>query len=130
MVKQKVYSLLENLDQLSNLNIGFAFLLIFSTDIYSNSLFFLNQILIAQAVLHYLELTKLQLAHKILYQLLKILLFDLLQQFSTSLTQFLYQFRSRFISQLMKGISRVLLKLLRDLHGIIISTSFVEFLFV
>ena len=110
MVKQKVYSLLENLDQLSNLNIGFAFLLIFSTDIYSNSLFFLNQILIAQAVLHYLELTKLQLAHKILYQLLKILLFDLLQQFSTSLTQFLYQFRSRFISQLMKGISRVLLK--------------------
>ena len=30
----------------------------------------------------------------------------------------------------MKGISRVLLKLLRYLHGIIISTSFVEFLFV
>ena len=32
MIKQKVYLLLENLDQLNNLNIGFIFMLIFLID--------------------------------------------------------------------------------------------------
>ena len=32
MLKQKVYLLLENLDQLNNLNIGFIFMLIFLID--------------------------------------------------------------------------------------------------
>ena len=36
MIKQKVYLLLENVDQLSNLNIEFAFLLILLIDIYSS----------------------------------------------------------------------------------------------
>ena len=58
-------------NQLTNLNIYLVFLLIFLIGIYSSQLFFWNQILIAQAVLHYLELIMLQLEHKVLYQLLK-----------------------------------------------------------
>ena len=40
MIKQIIYLLLENVDQLSNLNIGFVFLLVFLIDIYSSQLSF------------------------------------------------------------------------------------------
>ena len=64
-IKQKVFLFLVHLDQLINVNIDFAFLLKLLVDICSNQLFLQNQILIVQAVWHYLELIKLQLKHKV-----------------------------------------------------------------
>ena len=75
-------------------------------------------------VLHYLELIKLQLEHKVLYQLSQMLLLDL-QQYWSYLTYFSDQVRLRLISQLIKGISRVLQKLLRYFNSSLISTCFV-----
>ena len=70
MRKQKVCLLPENLGQSKNLNIGLEhFVLLFLTEIYSLCIWAL--ILIIAIVLHYLELIKLQLEHKVLYQLLQ-----------------------------------------------------------
>ena len=44
------------------------------------------------------------------------------------ITQFSHQFQSRVISQLIKGISRVLQKLLRYFNGTVISTFFLPLL--
>ena len=52
MMEQKVYLLLENLDQLWNINIDLAILLILLVDVCSKELFFENLILIAVIVLH------------------------------------------------------------------------------
>ena len=50
---QKVYLLLKNLDQLKDLNIGFAHIFLGLIDIYSNTFFFQNLILIVVIVLNY-----------------------------------------------------------------------------
>ena len=65
MIKQNVYLLPENLDQLSNLIIDFVLVLILLIDIVNFSLGS-----IAVVNLYYLELIKLLHEHKILYQLL------------------------------------------------------------
>ena len=70
--------------------------------------------------MHCLESIKLQLEHKVLYQLLK--MFSWAAAIVATISQFSYQFRSRLISQLIKGISSVLQKLLRYCNGTIIST--------
>ena len=54
-------------------------LLSFFINIYSNELFFYNLILIVVVFLHYLVLIKLRPVHKILFQLLQILVLDLQQ---------------------------------------------------
>ena len=46
MTKQKVYFLTENLDQLSNLNIGFVLALLLSIDIYFDSYLLMIMLLI------------------------------------------------------------------------------------
>ena len=66
--------------------------------------------------MHYLELIKLQQGHKVLYQLLQMLL--LLYHFSD-------QVKMRLISQLIKSISRVLQESLKYFNSTIILTSFV-----
>ena len=58
MLKQKVYLLIENLDQLNDLSLHFEVLILVLIDIYSNSSFFENLILIVLIILYYLELTK------------------------------------------------------------------------
>ena len=70
-------------------------------------------------VLHYFEPTKLQMEHKVLYQLLQMLLL-LYQQ----ITNFSDQVKMKLVSQLIKGISRVLQKLLKYFNCTILSTSF------
>ena len=65
---------------------------------------------------------KLQQEHRVWYQLFENLDFDLLQY---QLQELLDHFNWRIISQLIKGISSVLLKLLRYFNGTIISASFV-----
>ena len=56
MIKQKVYLLLEKLDQLNNRNVGSLSVLLLLTDIYSKELFFQNLISIAEIFLHSLSL--------------------------------------------------------------------------
>ena len=80
MVKQKVNLLFENLDQLSNLNMGFMSVLLLLIDICFSSLFFYNLISFAVMGLYCVKLIKLQLLHRVLYQLLQMLRFHLQQQ--------------------------------------------------
>ena len=55
MIKPKVSLVLENLDQLSNLNIDLVFLLIFLTDIYSSYLCVWILISIVEVIFYYLR---------------------------------------------------------------------------
>ena len=73
MIKQKVYLLPEKLDQLSNLNISFGFLLLLLVGIYSSYLCIIL-ISVAVVVLHYDQFIKFQVEHIVLYQLLQMLL--------------------------------------------------------
>ena len=73
MIKQKVYLLTKNLDQLINLNNGFA-LAIFIPIVFLKPDF--NCCIIVVIVFHYHQLIKLQLEHKALYHLLEMLLLD------------------------------------------------------
>ena len=74
ITKQNVYLLPENLNHLSNLNISFVSLMLVYIDITLIQLIVLVKLfLIATTVLHYLELIKPQLEHKVLYRLLQIL---------------------------------------------------------
>ena len=70
--------------------------------------------------MHFLELIKLQLEHKVLYQLANVVAFASLDK-----THFSGQAKMRLISQLIKGIPRVLQKLIKYFNGTIISTFFV-----
>ena len=79
--------------------------------------------MISAIVLHYLEMIKSQLEHKVLYQLLQMLILNS-QQLLAIIKQFAKQIRKRLISQLYNSISRVLQKLLRYFNGTIRSTSF------
>ena len=89
--------------------------------IYSFKLFFLKSILIAKVIFYYLVLIKLQVGH--------ITLFPVYWNFPSPvelvITQSLDYFNSRFTSQLINSISRVLQKLLKYFSGTIISVSFV-----
>ena len=78
--------------------------------------------MISAIVLHYLEMIKSQLEHKVLYQLLQMLILNS-QQLLAIIKQFAKQIRKRLISQLYNSISRVLQKLLRYFNGTIRSTS-------
>ena len=78
--------------------------------------FFQNLIVVVLIVSQYPELKKLQSEHKVLYLLFQIF-------FSTEgITQFSDQVRMRLISQLIKGISRVLQKLLKYFNDTAILT--------
>ena len=74
------YLLLEKVDQLGNLNISFSPVFFFTFVWYLFQLTVLvklfKKILVVQAVLHYPELIKLKSEHKVLYQLMQMLLFD------------------------------------------------------
>ena len=91
-------------------------MLILLTDISSSWLFVQNLILIVSVVFNCLELIKLLLERKILYQILQIELFlqQLEQQYfapvAAKIIQFAYHARIILISQLIKVISGVLLK--------------------
>ena len=107
-IQQKVYTLLENLDQLRNLTTDLFFLLIFLVDIYKLIALLKPDFHCFSSFALHCELRKLQLERKFLYQLLKMLWLELLTALEAAITQFSDQFRSRLISQLIKGISRVL----------------------
>ena len=107
-IQQKVYTILENLDQLRNLTTDLFFLLIFLVDIYKLIALLKPDFHCFSSFALHCELRKLQLERKFLYQLLKMLWLELLTALEAAITQFSDQFRSRLISQLIKGISRVL----------------------
>ena len=73
--------------------------------------------------MHYLDLIKLQLEHKIIENVVAWTATSV-----ATITQFSNQIRSRLISQLIKSIWRVLQKLLRYFNGTILSTFFVSLL--
>ena len=70
--------------------------------------------------MHYLEWIKLQLQHKILY-----VIENFISTTTGEITQFSYQFNLRLILQVVKGVSRVLQKLLKYFNGTVSSTFFV-----
>ena len=70
----QVYLFLKSLDQLNNLNIDLLFLSILLMDICSIQLFF------EKPFFYYFVLIKIQLKHKFLYQILRMLHFDLIQR--------------------------------------------------
>ena len=94
-IQQKVYILLENLDQLRNLNTDLFFLLILLVDIYKLIVLLKPGFNCFSSFALHCELIKLQLERKFLYQLLKMLWLELLAALEAAVTQFSDQFRSR-----------------------------------
>ena len=87
MMKQKVYLLLGNLDQLYHLNIVFVLDLILLIDSYSSYLCLWILIWFVVVVLYYLQLVKLLLEYSILYRLLQRLWLCLLCNWHKLLTK-------------------------------------------
>ena len=107
MIKPKVSLVLENLDQLSNLNIDLVFLVIFLTDIYSSYLCIWILISIVAVIFYYLTTgTK-----SFIYVFAKVVSLK-----PSEITQFADQIRIWLTSQLIKDISRVLQKILKYLN--------------
>ena len=104
MIKPKVSLVLENLDQLSNLNIDLVFLLIILTDIYSSYLCVWILISIVAVIFYYLTTgTK-----SFIYVFAKVVSLK-----PSEITQFADQIRIWLTSHLIKDISRVLQKILK-----------------
>ena len=104
MIKPKVSLVLENLDQLSNLNIDLVFLVIFLTDIYSSYLCVSILISIVAVIFYYLTTgTK-----SFIYVFANVVSLK-----PSEITQFADQIRIWLTSQLIKDISRVLQKILK-----------------
>ena len=119
MAKQSICLLLENMDQLGNLNIDFVFLLILLFDIYSGWLFFKTRYSFSKKFCITLSWRKYNCFVSVIENVMAwaaILV--------ATITQFSDQFKSRFISQSIKGISRVLQTWIRYLNGTNTSTFF------
>ena len=121
MKKQNVCWPLENADQSVNPITSFVPSLILLIDTYSTYLFFWNQISIVSIAFLCLELTELLMEHGVLYQLFQMSLHLLNWQSE----KFANQTKIRFISQLIRSISRVLQKWLKYFDDAVISTSYV-----
>ena len=112
-IQQKVWLLFKTLDQLSNLNIVFFFLLTLFINFWSSLFFFQNQILVFPIGLQYPDSTKLQVEKRFVSVIAIIFVYTAEEEIKHCSCQV----RMRLISHLIKGISRVFHKIIKHFNG-------------